>query len=66
MNAAVRSAVRSGLSRGHKVYGVNDGFLGLADGLVRMRFITLIHTGALQPGEDLRGNCCATCVSAGV
>uniref|UniRef100_A0A3Q0QW18 6-phosphofructokinase n=1 Tax=Amphilophus citrinellus TaxID=61819 RepID=A0A3Q0QW18_AMPCI len=34
MNAAVRSAVRSGLSRGHKVYGVNDGFLGLASGLV--------------------------------
>uniref|UniRef100_A0A669D5Z7 Phosphofructokinase, liver type n=1 Tax=Oreochromis niloticus TaxID=8128 RepID=A0A669D5Z7_ORENI len=34
MNAAVRSAVRSGLSRGHKVYGVNDGFLGLANGAV--------------------------------
>uniref|UniRef100_A0AAX7UKQ1 Phosphofructokinase, liver a n=1 Tax=Astatotilapia calliptera TaxID=8154 RepID=A0AAX7UKQ1_ASTCA len=34
MNSAVRSAVRSGLSHGHKVYGVNDGFLGLADGAV--------------------------------
>lgn len=39
MNAAVRSAVRSGLSRGHKVYGVNDGFLGLANGAVRLGFI---------------------------
>lgn len=36
MNSAVRSAVRSGLSHGHKVYGVNDGFLGLADGAVRL------------------------------
>lgn len=41
MNAAVRSAVRSGLSRGHKVYGVNDGFLGLANGAVRLGFIFL-------------------------
>lgn len=34
MNAAVRSAVRLGLIRGHKVYGVHDGFQGLARGQV--------------------------------
>ncbi|XP_069010749.1 ATP-dependent 6-phosphofructokinase, liver type [Embiotoca jacksoni] len=34
MNAAVRSAVRLALAHGHKVYGVNDGFLGLANGAV--------------------------------
>lgn len=30
MNAAVRSAVRSGISQGHTVYVVHDGFEGLA------------------------------------
>ncbi|XP_059198961.1 ATP-dependent 6-phosphofructokinase, liver type isoform X2 [Centropristis striata] len=34
MNAAVRSAVRIALAHGHKVYGVNDGFQGLAFGRV--------------------------------
>ncbi|XP_073329557.1 ATP-dependent 6-phosphofructokinase, liver type isoform X2 [Pagrus major] len=34
MNAAVRSAVRLALAHGHKVYAVNDGFLGLATGAV--------------------------------
>ncbi|XP_052004026.1 ATP-dependent 6-phosphofructokinase, liver type [Xyrauchen texanus] len=34
MNAAVRSAVRVGLATGHHVYIVNDGFEGLANGLV--------------------------------
>uniref|UniRef100_A0A3P9H0T0 ATP-dependent 6-phosphofructokinase n=1 Tax=Oryzias latipes TaxID=8090 RepID=A0A3P9H0T0_ORYLA len=32
MNAAVRSAVRLALAHGHKVYGVHDGFQGLANG----------------------------------
>uniref|UniRef100_A0A1A7W6V4 ATP-dependent 6-phosphofructokinase n=1 Tax=Iconisemion striatum TaxID=60296 RepID=A0A1A7W6V4_9TELE len=32
MNAAVRSAVRVALAHGHKVYGVHDGFEGLANG----------------------------------
>ncbi|XP_026232014.1 ATP-dependent 6-phosphofructokinase, liver type [Anabas testudineus] len=32
MNAAVRSAVRLALAHGHKVYAVNDGFQGLANG----------------------------------
>ena len=35
MNAAVRSAVRVALTNGHKIYGVSDGFQGLADGAVR-------------------------------
>ncbi|XP_068184934.1 ATP-dependent 6-phosphofructokinase, liver type [Antennarius striatus] len=34
MNAAVRSALRLGLSHGHRVYGVNDGFQGLAEGSI--------------------------------
>ncbi|XP_024142209.1 ATP-dependent 6-phosphofructokinase, liver type [Oryzias melastigma] len=34
MNAAVRSAVRLALAHGHKVYGVHDGFQGLANGEV--------------------------------
>ncbi|XP_075896310.1 ATP-dependent 6-phosphofructokinase, liver type [Nelusetta ayraudi] len=34
MNSAVRSAVRLGLIRGHKVYRVHDGFQGLARGQV--------------------------------
>ena len=34
MNAAVRSAVRTGISQGHTVYVVHDGFEGLAKGQV--------------------------------
>ncbi|MED6292626.1 hypothetical protein CHARACLAT_002287 [Characodon lateralis] len=34
MNAAVRSAVRVALAHGHKVYGVHDGFEGLANGSI--------------------------------
>lgn len=34
MNAAVRSAVRTGISEGHTVYVVHDGFEGLAKGQV--------------------------------
>ncbi|XP_063790199.1 ATP-dependent 6-phosphofructokinase, liver type [Pseudophryne corroboree] len=35
MNAAVRSAVRIGISQGHKVYIVNDGFEGLSKGQIK-------------------------------
>lgn len=35
MNAAVRSAVRVALESGHKIYTVNNGFEGLANGEVR-------------------------------
>uniref|UniRef100_A0A4W6FDQ6 6-phosphofructokinase n=1 Tax=Lates calcarifer TaxID=8187 RepID=A0A4W6FDQ6_LATCA len=34
MNAAVRSAVRIALAHGHKVYAVQDGYQGLANGTV--------------------------------
>lgn len=37
MNAAVRSAVRVALAQGHRVYTVNDGFYGLANGQVQTR-----------------------------
>ncbi|XP_017279996.1 ATP-dependent 6-phosphofructokinase, liver type [Kryptolebias marmoratus] len=39
MNAAVRSATRVLLAHGHKVYGVHDGFEGLAkDGIFEMKW----------------------------
>lgn len=34
MNAAVRSAVRVGIAEGHRMFAVNDGFEGLAQGRV--------------------------------
>ncbi|XP_068604834.1 ATP-dependent 6-phosphofructokinase, platelet type-like isoform X2 [Brachionichthys hirsutus] len=35
MNAAVRSAVRVGITEGHKMFAVNDGFEGLHKGQIR-------------------------------
>lgn len=35
MNAAVRSAVRVGITEGHKMFAVNDGFEGFYKGQVR-------------------------------
>ncbi|XP_063062596.1 ATP-dependent 6-phosphofructokinase, platelet type isoform X4 [Engraulis encrasicolus] len=35
MNAAVRSAVRVGISEGHKMFAVNDGFEGFSKGQLR-------------------------------
>ena len=44
MNAAVRSAVRLALIHGLKVYGVHDGFQGLARGTVSVSVPkTLLH-----------------------
>uniref|UniRef100_A0A8C5F295 6-phosphofructokinase type B n=1 Tax=Gopherus evgoodei TaxID=1825980 RepID=A0A8C5F295_9SAUR len=40
MNAAVRSAVRIGISQGHTVYVVNDGFEGLSKGQVHLSCLT--------------------------
>lgn len=37
MNAAVRAAVRVGITEGHKMFAVNDGFEGLYKGKVRVR-----------------------------
>lgn len=44
MNAAVRSAVRLALIHGHKVYGVHDGFQGLARGEVSIWIIAVVAT----------------------
>lgn len=41
MNAAVRSAVRVGITEGHKMFAVNDGFEGFYKGQVRH---VLLHT----------------------
>ncbi|MEA5119461.1 MAG: 6-phosphofructokinase, partial [Propionicimonas sp.] len=35
MNPAARAAVRLGISRGHTMLGVQDGFVGLREGLIR-------------------------------
>lgn len=35
MNAAIRSVVRTALSKGLEVYGVRQGFIGLLDGLIK-------------------------------
>lgn len=39
MNAAVRAAVRVGITEGHKMFAVNDGFEGLYKGQVRVKLI---------------------------
>lgn len=41
MNAAVRSAVRVGITEGHKMFAVSDGFEGFYKGQVRLK---LMHT----------------------
>uniref|UniRef100_A0A3B4XPC6 Phosphofructokinase domain-containing protein n=1 Tax=Seriola lalandi dorsalis TaxID=1841481 RepID=A0A3B4XPC6_SERLL len=54
MNAAVRSAVRVALAHGHKVYAVNDGFQGLANGaLFEMEWHTV--AGWTGQGGSLLG-----------
>lgn len=45
MNAAVRSAVRSGISQGHRVCVVHDGFEGLAKGQVGARWWGVLVVG---------------------
>lgn len=42
MNAAVRSAVRTGISEGHTVYVVHDGFEGLAKGQVGVIVVVVV------------------------
>lgn len=37
MNAAVRSAVRVGITEGHKMFAVSDGFEGFYKGQVRVK-----------------------------
>lgn len=44
MNAAVRSAVRVGISEGHKMFAVNDGFEGFYKGQVSVSIIGICHT----------------------
>ncbi|KAA8588230.1 hypothetical protein FQN60_001424 [Etheostoma spectabile] len=54
MNAAVRSAARLALSQGHKVYAVQDGFQGLANGeLFEMEWHTV--AGWTGQGGSLLG-----------
>lgn len=48
MNAAVRSAVRVGISEGHKMFAVSDGFEGFSKGQVGTKafifwYCTVVH-----------------------
>lgn len=46
MNAAVRSAVRVGISEGHKMFAVSDGFEGFYKGQVgSMAVISVLFSG---------------------
>lgn len=46
MNAAVRSAVRVGISEGHKMFAVSDGFEGFYKGQVgSMALIAVLLSG---------------------
>lgn len=51
MNAAVRSAVRVGITEGHKMFAVSDGFEGFYKGQVRdSRFVfTELELGNFHP-----------------
>ncbi|MGH0142638.1 UNVERIFIED_CONTAM: hypothetical protein FKN15_064572 [Acipenser sinensis] len=42
MNAAVRSAVRVGITEGHKIFAVNDGFEGFAKGQAYLGLVELL------------------------
>lgn len=61
MNAAARSAVRLALTYGHKVYGVHDGFQGLARGTVSVSTSTsLTHCSRFMSQANvakLKGSC---------
>ena len=57
MNAAVRSAVRSGISQGHTVYVVHDGFEGLAKGQVG----AAMPAAGTWPGACRGGACVSWC-----
>lgn len=48
MNAAVRSAVRVGISEGHKMFAVSDGFEGFYKGQVRLVALLLHYCVSLQ------------------
>lgn len=64
MNAAVRSAVRTGISHGHTVYVVHDGFEGLARGQVGVRGWGTWGVSCSEPTPsfpaDTRGLQCAS------
>jgi 6-phosphofructokinase 1 len=53
MNAAARDAVRLGISRGHTMLGVQDGFPGLRDGRVKELYWGDVEGWLLDGGADL-------------
>lgn len=62
MNAAVRSAVRTGISEGHTVYVVHDGFEGLAKGQVGV-MVMQVMSGALDSATHIQNLKGVGCVS---
>lgn len=55
MNAAIRSVVRCGISKGWEVYGVRNGYQGLITGLIE-RLTTRDVGGILQKGGTMLGS----------
>ena len=55
MNAAIRSVVRCGISKGWEVYGVKNGYRGLITGLIE-RMTTRDVGGILQRGGTILGS----------
>jgi 6-phosphofructokinase 1 len=53
MNAAVRAAVRLGISRGHTIVGIRDGFPGLMDGQVSELTWSDVEGWTATGGADL-------------
>lgn len=51
MNAAVRSAVRVGITEGHKMFAVNDGFEGLYKGQVSLSSVKSQNALIVSPGN---------------
>lgn len=55
MNAAIRSVVRCGISKGWEVYGVKNGYRGLISGLIE-KLSTRDVGGILQKGGTMLGS----------
>lgn len=51
MNAAVRAAVRVGITEGHKMFAVSDGFEGFYKGQVRGRGGRTLRVSTLEWSE---------------
>jgi 6-phosphofructokinase 1 len=56
MNTAIRAAVRLGIDRGHRLFGVYHGFQGLIDGDIREFDWMSVNGWAIRGGAELGAN----------